>query len=349
MQGKLLIHNIWFRILTPAFLGFLAYLLMLMSSDRLDQLTHLFFGPELLITIITSYLVITSIRLTIILFFNLQAKEDVNFKKMLLQTVLTMLVGGIFSSIPIIVYMKYLIGFSSFSKELTLFIVIFSFFSLFYNVLYFSLYFLNLKNNSALDYENQLHDSLIKEYKGFVRDIHPEFFYTGLETLIVLIRNDKNQADKFISKFSGVFRYIIDCKKKDLAMVSNEITNLNDLVYVFNQKFDNQIVFENKLGNDLATKHIVPCTIQCILELTVLTSIITKDCPLNIELYKNDDDIIFKHNGLARINEGNKTKDLKHISDTQKYLSGRPITVEQEGTSTVYRIPVLVDDIDPLE
>lgn len=349
MQSKLLIHNIWFRIITPAILGLLAYLLILMSSDRIDQLLTVFFGSELIITVITAYLVITSLRWTIILFFNLQAKEDLDIRKMFLQTILTIAIGAVFSTIPLIVYMKYLLGYSNFSKEITLFVIIFSFFSLFYNVLYFSLYFLNLKNNSALDYENQLRDSLIKEYKGFVRDIHPDFFYMGLETLIVLIRKDKNQADKFINKFSGVFRYIIDCKKQDLAIITNEMAHLKDLIFVFNQKYDNQIILENKLDKDMATKHVVPCTIQCLLELVVLSSIITRDCPLHIEIYKEEEDIIFKHNGLARINEGNKSNELKHISDTQKYLSGRPIMVEQEGKTTLYRIPVLLNEIEPLE
>lgn len=349
MQGKLLIHRILFRILVPAILGVLAYLIMLMSSDRIDQLFNLFFGLELLITIVTSYLVFAMIRLSIILFFGFSDAEAVSFNNMLTQTISTMLIGAAFAAIPITVYMKFIVGWSSFMKEVFLFVVIFSFFSLFYNVLYFSLYFLNIKNNSALEYENQLHNSLIKEYKGFVRDIHPEFFYSGLETLLVLIRQDKNKADKFINKFSGVFRHIIDCKKQDLALISGELNHLKDLVYVFNQKYDNQILVENNLDDESTMKYVVPCTIQCIMELTVLSSIITRECPLNVEISSQPDEIIFKHNGLARINESSAIKELKYISDTQKFLSNRPITVEKEGKSTIYRIPVLSNEIEPLE
>ena len=154
---KIFLNNNVFRLVTPPLYGTIIYILILLIFDSLDQLTDSFFSREVLITILLSYVLCESLRLLIIL---LDRKYSITRHfgiRVAIQIIAGIFCSFIVTSLFIIAYFFFIESYkilSSFLTELITFNIIFILTGIFYNLLYFSIYFLNHQNEIVLNKEN---------------------------------------------------------------------------------------------------------------------------------------------------------------------------------------------------
>ena len=100
----------------------------------------------------------------------------------------TTVIGNLGSSTLIISgYYNYLVGFSNYTTELIVFNSIYLLTSILYNLIYFSIFYLNRLNELKLHHENQVRKSLESELKTYKNKINPEFLFSSFETIICLV------------------------------------------------------------------------------------------------------------------------------------------------------------------
>ena len=160
MKDKIFLHNILFRIFTPPVFGALIYILILLIFDSLDQLINNFFSNEVLLIIILTYVLFLCMRQVIVI---LEKKCPIETKirnRILIQLFINGLLSIVITTGIISFYFIFFLGYSSFSEELIIFNLVFLITSIFYNMLYFSIFFLFQKNEMVIEKERIFYDNV---------------------------------------------------------------------------------------------------------------------------------------------------------------------------------------------
>jgi hypothetical protein len=226
-------HKLSFRLLGPIILGTLVYLLVLMLFDSLALLQENFFSREILFTIILS-LLFSELNRGVVLMFRkshlaLRARIIAQF---LTGTVITLL--GI--STALFLYFTYVEGFTVIRTELITFNSIFFIFALFYHAFYFSLMYLDMKNEQKKAVEIELQEKLHEDLKAFKTDINPEFLYHGLEVILKSVPIDPVKTDKLVSNLANIYRYRLKNRDLELAPVKSEIDSMKTLYHLMDSE-----------------------------------------------------------------------------------------------------------------
>ncbi|MBT3207421.1 MAG: histidine kinase [Bacteroidetes bacterium] len=345
MKYKFFIHNIVFRIVAAPLYGTLVYILILLIFDSLEQLSDNFFSQEVLLNIVLTFLVLESNRLVIIILDKiLPVDKSLNFR-IIIQFILNSILSLTIVSLIISLYFYYIIGFSSFRTELITFNIIFLISSILYNMLYFSIIFLYEQNKVVLQKENTERENIEYQLQSFINQVIPEFLYRSLETLISLMKQNTKSADDLIDNLSKVYRYTLDNKHAELVSIKTELENSNNLLFVLNSNFANNIIFNKNVGNNYLSFGIIPCTVQYFIRKAVFQNIVSINQSLTI-----DCEIIGEFLQLNYVKSerliGQKEKEnlLQNIQKAYSYYTENQMDIYENEKGCTIKIPLLKMD-----
>ncbi len=294
---KNFIHNIVFRLVAPVFVGFLAYLSVLLFFDSISQLTEVFFGNEAMLCIVLAYVLFEVLQFSISQ-VEKHFPKPASFWRIIFQFMLGLAVSLLVVSAVIYAYFEYFIGISEFDTELAVLNGAFAIISLAYNTLYFNVYFLNRENKKRLQKEELMKRNLEYELETFKKQINPNFLYDSLESLIPLIHHSPEKAEELIDTLAGTYRYTLNSQKDELVPLSQELKALMEFVSILNHKYQNQISLTIETEQCEKDKSIIPNTLQWLLQYIVKTTIINSTQPLHIKIYCEQEGYIVVENKL---------------------------------------------------
>lgn len=346
MPRSIFLNNIWFRITGPVIAGFLAYLLVLLFFDSLANLSENFLGQELAFTILVSFTFFEGQHLLLVIFSNRKTFKESLIKNVYLQVLFGLAVTVFIVSCVISIYFYIILGYSTFIRELLVFNSVFIVFSIVYHLVSFSIVLLHFKNEDAIAKEIKNRDAVLSELQAFQNDLRPEIFYNGFESLLTLIHTDKRRAEKYLSVFSEVYRYILDAKRTELVEMQDEIKHLNNLVFLLNHSYDNDISLSLSTMNHQNMNKIVPCTLQVILEYIISENIVNKEIPLNIELSASDGVLIINYDSIPKLDAANNLKEIDNYSRKLEYFTGNSIKhgISSDNHTTI-QVPLVSEEI----
>ena len=344
MKDNSVLNTIWFRLIIPPLYGLIVYLLVLLIFDTLEQLRENFLGQEVILTISLTYCLFFILHLNAKLYEKYPSLKDSLRLRISLQFITGMLLSILLSSFFLLVYFRFILGFTQFARELIVFNSIFLLSAMLYNLFYFSIYFLNEQNIHAVQQEQQLNESIYEDFIQYQRDIRPEFFFSGLETLIVQIKTNRNEAQKFIDKFSSVYRYFIDNRLIELVDLKTELKHIKNVIRLFSYRHADNLIVEEKIDNEVMRMKLVPCTMHLLIEEAFFTSIINDSIPLNISMYNRANKLYIEFKSLKKIIADNYETEFEALKKTFSYYSDEELHKECKNETTIYTIPLIPTD-----
>ncbi|MEM1136138.1 MAG: histidine kinase [Bacteroidota bacterium] len=349
MDKNNFINNLYFRLVSPLVYGAMVYILVLLFNDRITELAANFELFELIFCVLITYFNFETLRIFIILlgrFFNF--KKNMRWK-MTLQIVVSASLSMMTTSLFVSAYFIYLVGFTTFSKELYLFNGIYFITSLLYNSLYISLFYLNKQNEAVLQKEENLRKNLEYRLQSFKNEVNPDLLYGSLETLISLIYRDVDLADDFIIRLAGFYRYSLDNRQDELITLGKDIEAGKNLIALLN--FENaHITLKDETEKEFLEDELVPGTIPLLIHHLVRSSIISAVHPMQIRIYTEGEQYISLQ---CKLNEKLKpiSKPLREIEDLQQaysfYTSEALVRVKAYNEITI-RVPLLKLEIEAI-
>jgi len=204
-----------------------------------------------------------------------------------------------------------------------------------------SLVFFYFEWNASLQREQKLREEkLIFQYETLKNQVNPHFLFNSLNTLSSLVSTDSKLSEKFISKFSLIYRYILENRDKDLVPLSKEVDFVRDYFFLQKIRDNGKIVLDIKI-NDLEKYEILPISLQLLIENALKHNAATKDNPLKIKVRKEDDFIIVE-NGLEpkmRLEPSSKIG-LKNLRERVKLAMNKDVIIEQSNNFFIVKMPV---------
>lgn len=334
---KLFVHNPLFRLLSPVFSGIVVYLLILMVNNNIQQIQEQFLGQELYVCIALSYIIQEFSRGLLLIF-----KKFPLFKNQLLSIfieIISAVLGCIIIvSFSITIYYKKIIGFSPNAEELWMFNSFFSIITLIYVLLFVSHQYLYKINTEKLSQELLIKQHIQDDFNNFKAGINPNLLFESFETLLVLIKQNKEEADDFIDCLATIYRYILSSKQKQLVPITEEVLHTKQLIELFNKLPYRNIILRVNLKSDFL---VVPRTLLFLVEQIVRSTIISSEIELTIQLNESNNffEVAYKHND--KITAPFSIKNLTEIKRIYTIYSNNSIKITEDENKRMILFPKL--------
>lgn len=334
-------NNLTFRITSPILIGIVVYLLVLLFFDSVSGLLDNVFSREL-VFVITLTLVFLEVNRLIIISLRKIFPEDMELRfKILIQMIVSIVISCSVISLLLNWYFINFEGFNTITIELVTFNLIFTVIAVFLNLYYFSIVFLNTRNESKIAEESIRKANLELEMENFKYQVNPDFLFQSLEIIISELQRNKKHTDELVNNLASVYRYTLDNKNEDLVLLKTEIESLYPVLKIFNTKYTDSIKYKIDTVTNIPMS-LIPGTLKLIFECAIIKNIITPSLPLLFEVTNNKKNVIVKFslNEKLQVNKVLERR-IEQMKKAYLYLSGIGIESDIIGGFQIVKIPLL--------
>lgn len=341
-MNRLFIHNPFFRLGSGLLLGILVYLLILLINNTIADVNRIFSTGELYVCIGLSYIAIESMRGVIQLLEKRFQRLDFQ-QRVFLQVAGSLGLALALVSLAIAHYYRWVIGFSIGAGELHLFLVIYGFAGLLYNILYFSQYYLQRENKTRMDEEASLREKVEADFASFKSEINPELLYDSLENLILTIHFDAESAEEQIDYLAGIYRYSLINRHKEIVSFEEEVAAAQSLIHLLNFRYSGNlsIRLEAAISPEI---HLIPGSLLITIDTIVRNTLVSTHAPLQLHMYPEEDDnyLVIQHKVNDRLVQ--HTESLQTYARLQRsysFFAERPFLQVKAGGENFIKFPVI--------
>lgn len=270
------------------------------------------------------------------------------------QRVTSGIIGTILYTVPVILGINYITWYvlfdgdsSQFLKGSNLFI------NFFYIILSLGVStFLHAKDfmtnwKLALSNESTKQEIVAKtetaKFESLKSQLDPHFLFNSLNVLTSLIGENPNQAEKFTTKLSKVYRYVLEQRNKDLIPVMEEIKFANTYMELLGMRFEDAVKFDIPSSISNENFKIVPLSLQLLLENALKHNVVSSSKPLTVKIYEKGNYLIIENNINPKEAIGKGTRvGLRNIADRYGLISDKNVIIENDHKTFKVSIPLLI-------
>jgi len=188
------------------------------------------------------------------------------------------------------------------------------------------------------------------KYESLKSQIDPHFLFNSLNVLTSLISENPAQAEKFTTKLSKVYRYVLEQKNKDLIDLDEELKFAKAYMELLKMRFEDAVTFEipDKASN--SELKIVPLSLQLLLENTIKHNVVSAENPLTVVITEENGylRITNNYNPKTTIEQGTKVG-LKNIIDRYNLITLKKVSVEKQAEKFTVKLPLLTQKTSIME
>ncbi|WP_066630928.1 sensor histidine kinase [Labilibacter marinus] len=186
-------------------------------------------------------------------------------------------------------------------------------------------------------YKSEKLKSELKEIRDF---LNPHFLFNSLNTLNALIRVDPIKASLFTSHLSRLYRYILQSKERDLVSIEEELFFIDNYTKLINIRFEDRFHVEINIPDKQKTALIPVLALQLLIENAVKHNEISKDNPLKVSIYIENELLVVTHPLQERRDVSTSTGNgISGLSKRCIILMKRDITIIKNKNFTV-KVPI---------
>lgn len=180
------------------------------------------------------------------------------------------------------------------------------------------------------------------QYENLKQHLNPHFLFNSLTSLSSLIRIDQKMAGDFLDGMSKIYRYILQSKDSELVPLKDEIKFIQTFIGLQKTRFADGLQILLNIEEEQDHRKIVPVTLQNLIENAIKHNIIDNDTPLVIELFVADGYLVVRNNmQKKKFVETSNKQGLDNLLSLYKYLSDRPMLIEEDDHYFTVKIPLL--------
>lgn len=210
------------------------------------------------------------------------------------------------------------------------------------------IFFESLYNMYALNISEKKQEILMRQNAESQLDIlknqvKPHFLFNSLNTVISIIPDEPDKAINYIQKLSKVYRYILEIKDNKLIPIQDELDCINDYVYMLQIRFGENLKFELVEEGLDKKDHIVPLSLQLLVENAVKHNIISNKKPLKIKIEKGENGNLQVSNNLQLKTQKMPSTGtgLSNIKSRYEILTERKVEIIESSEDFTVSIPLL--------
>jgi two-component system, LytTR family, sensor kinase len=185
-------------------------------------------------------------------------------------------------------------------------------------------------------------ENIQSQFETLKNQVNPHFLFNSLNALASIIPEDPEKAVEYINKFSSIYRYVLDVKDLTSVELKDEMDFVNSYIYLQKIRYGENLQVITTIDEKKLNSHIMPLSLQVLVENAIKHNEISDIYPLKIELIINEDYLIVKNN-LRRIscNLDSPKIGLKNLSERYRLVSDSKPYFHQNENEFIAGIPLL--------
>ena len=180
------------------------------------------------------------------------------------------------------------------------------------------------------------------KFESLKNQLDPHFLFNSLYVLTSLIGENPQQAERFTTKLSKVYRYVLEQRNKDLVPIEEELKFAKTYMELLGMRFEEAVQFnipDNISNNELK---IVPLSLQLLLENAVKHNVVSTSKPLTINIYEEGSYLMITNNVNPKEAIGKSTKiGLQNIADRYGLITDKGVKIENNNKTFKVSLPLL--------
>lgn len=217
-------------------------------------------------------------------------------------------------------------------------------------IIFHFVYFYNRYQQNKIKEQKVIAGTASAKFDALKNQLDPHFLFNSLNVLTSLIEENPENAQKFTTSLSKVYRYVLEQKNKELVLVDEELEFAKTYMSLLKMRFEDSIIFDIPEKAINPESKVVPLSLQLLLENAVKHNTVTSAKPLQIKIYEAGDSLVVENNlQLKQILKKSTGVGLSNIMQRYDLLTNKKININKEANRFAVAIPMLTKQIYKME
>jgi ligand-binding sensor domain-containing protein len=180
--------------------------------------------------------------------------------------------------------------------------------------------------------EQKARELVTLQFETLKNQVNPHFLFNSLNTLVSMIRHDRDIATEYVENLAEYFRNILTFKNIDLIPLSEELGLLRTYYYLQQKRYGINLILEvdQDINNDEFM--IPPLTLQILMENAIKHNEVSNKRPLKIRVLRSNQHILVENNLQLKMHAETSTRTgLDNIKNRYRLASGMEVREENDG------------------
>jgi len=218
------------------------------------------------------------------------------------------------------------------------------------SVFFYAAYFYKNWQEKRVKEQKIIAGTASARFDALKNQLDPHFLFNSLNVLTSLIEEDPDQAQKFTTSLSKVYRYVLEQKNKDLVTVDEELNFARTYVRLLKMRFEDSIVFEIPESCTQPEARIVPLSLQLLLENAVKHNVVTASRPLHIKVFEEGGMLVVSNNLQEKqVVKKSSGVGLQNIKQRYNILTDREVVIQKSDVEFRVSLPILTQKLTVVE
>jgi two-component system, LytTR family, sensor kinase len=213
-------------------------------------------------------------------------------------------------------------------------------------IIFHVIYFYNKYQQNRIKEQKVIAGTASAKFDALKNQLDPHFLFNSLNVLTSLIEENPENAQKFTTSLSKVYRYVLEQKDKELVTVDEELAFAKTYMSLLKMRFEDSIIFEMPEKALNPESKVVPLSLQLLLENAVKHNMVTASKPLHIKIYEDSNYLVAENNLQPKqIVKKSSGVGLNNIMQRYDLLTNKKININKEASRFAVAIPMLTKQI----
>lgn len=212
------------------------------------------------------------------------------------------------------------------------------------------IYFYKNYQENRVKQEKIIAGTASAQFESLKNQLDPHFLFNSLNVLSSLIEENPENAQKFTTSLSKVYRYVLDQRDKELVTVQEELAFAKTYMNLLKMRFENSITFEIPEHFEQEEAKVVPLSLQLLLENCIKHNIVSEKKPLHIKIYIENNELIIENNKQKKeVLRDRKGVGLQNIVNRYAILTNRNVSILETENMFKVKLPILTKQVSIME
>jgi sensor histidine kinase YesM len=188
------------------------------------------------------------------------------------------------------------------------------------------------------------------KFESLKNQIDPHFLFNSLNVLSSLIEENPENAQRFTTSLSKIYRYVLEQKDKELVSVEEELAFAKTYMNLLKMRFENSLFYELPVAIPNQDAKVVPLSLQLLLENTVKHNVVSENKPLHIRIFIDGDYLAVQNDFQKKeVLQTRQGVGLQNIINRYAIITRRKVLIDQNEKTFTVKLPVLTKQISIMD
>ncbi|MFV8369283.1 histidine kinase [Flavobacterium sp. LB2R40] len=213
-----------------------------------------------------------------------------------------------------------------------------------------ALHFYKAYNENKVKEQKIIAGTANAKFESLKNQIDPHFLFNSLNVLSSLIEENPDNAQRFTTSLSKIYRYVLEQKDKELVSVEEELAFAKTYMNLLKMRFENSLFYEMPSAYINPDAKVVPLSLQLLLENTVKHNVVSEQRPLHIRIYVEGDYLAVQNDYQKKeVLQDRQGVGLQNIINRYGIITKRKVLIVQNQQVFTVKIPILTKQITVME